>query len=558
MAESIPKHTFRPYILIAAFAVTAMLPAYFNGVPSGNDQTQHYQFAWTVYQSITSGDLYPSVAGDTNHGFGDVGLRFYPPAAYYVLNFLFLLIRDWYFASLAAFTLVFFAGGVGVFKWTREVFGDEPGLIAAAVYTFAPYHLNLLYNNALMAEFFATATLPFCFMSIARVCRDQRWSDVFALAAIYALLILTHLPMAIIGSLAMLVYGLFLLRPPAVIRQLGMLAAAISTAFVLAAFYLGRMLPELEWLKHSTSKYFSTTWDYHSNFLLYPGHFLNFGEDALNLWLADVMLIVTVLLCLPALIALLRGRIAMSRNMIALCALVALAVFMTTALSLPVWYNAGFLQKVQFPWRWMSVVTAFGSVLASVGICSASERLRSVTGTLTAAGLGFVFLAFMLTDVLIVKGPVYLSRSELNGQISAIPDSNGCECWWPVWGELPALAQTEKVISPGRHAELIQWTPADKQFTVTAGGPVKVTVATFFYPHWRALVNDQDVQVEKTENGAISLSIPAEPSDVKLSFREPPYVRTAYAASLTAWLVVLSLWAALKFRREKTAVNGPL
>ena len=132
MAESNSTNKFRNYLLIAAFAVTAMLPACFNGVPSGNDQPQHYQFAWTVYQSVMAGDLYPSVAGDTNHGFGDVGLRFYPPVSYYVLTFFFVLMRDWYLASLAAFTLVFFAGGVGVYKWTSEEFGDEPALIGQA------------------------------------------------------------------------------------------------------------------------------------------------------------------------------------------------------------------------------------------------------------------------------------------------------------------------------------------------------------------------------------------------------------------------------------------
>ena len=130
-----PIHAFRQNVqqigLILLFAVIAMAPAYFNGVPSGNDQAQHYQFAWTVYESVKAGDIYPAYAPDTNHGFGDYGLRFYPPLTYYGLAITYALVQDWYFASLIAFTLVFFLGGLGVFLWARTEFERPQALIAA-------------------------------------------------------------------------------------------------------------------------------------------------------------------------------------------------------------------------------------------------------------------------------------------------------------------------------------------------------------------------------------------------------------------------------------------
>jgi hypothetical protein len=337
-----------------------------------------------------------------------------------------------------------------------------------------------------------------------------------------------------------------------------MLASAVALAVVLSSFYLSRMLPELDWVKHSTSKYFSTTWDYHSNFLLYPGHFINFGDDALNLWLADLMLIAAVLLCVPTLAGLYGKRIAVSKSMVAIIALAAIAFFMTTPLSLPVWNGLGFLQKVQFPWRWMSVVTVFGSVLASAGIYASSERLKSPTATLATAGLGAVLLAAVLVDVLIVIGPVYISHTELKEQIANIPHSNGCECWWPVWAEMPALAQTERIVSPGRTAELIKWSPTDKQFSLSAGEPVQVNVATFYYPRWHAYVNGAEVPVERSESGAISLSVAAELADIRLSFQEPIYVKAAYIVSTIGWLIVICLWPILRFRTGKALLSEPL
>src|SRR4051794_27937377 len=104
MASSTRTASLRHLLLIAAFAIVAMLPAYYYGIPSGNDQSQHFQFAETVYRSIVSGELYPHLGGDTNHGFGDVGLRFYPPLTYYVLSSAYIVTGDWYFACLVVFT----------------------------------------------------------------------------------------------------------------------------------------------------------------------------------------------------------------------------------------------------------------------------------------------------------------------------------------------------------------------------------------------------------------------------------------------------------------------
>src|SRR5437879_1881850 len=110
-----------------------MVPVFVWGLPSGNDQSQHYQFAVSVYESLKAGDLYPSFTAWTNHGFGDYGLRFYPPLTYYVLAGLRFVTGDWYFASMIALTLVFFVGALGVYLWTRDLFDERTALIAAAL-----------------------------------------------------------------------------------------------------------------------------------------------------------------------------------------------------------------------------------------------------------------------------------------------------------------------------------------------------------------------------------------------------------------------------------------
>ncbi len=539
-------------LLILAMSIIAMAPAFWYGVPSGNDQTQHYQFAWTVYDSAASGDVYPTHAEATNHGLGDYGLRFYPPLTYYAMSAVYAVVRDWYFASLLSFTLVFFAGGVGIYLWAREEFEPPQALIAAMLYTFAPYHLNEIYNNFLLAEFFATAILPFCFLYISRVCRRDRWGDVAALAAAYALLILTHLPLTIVGSIGMGVYALMLRRRGDLAASIGRLAIAALSGVVMTAFYWSRWLPELGWIAHASPRYFATTWDYRSNFLLVPDHFLKFGEDALNLWFADIMLAVMLIVAVPTLVFWLRKRSGITRFETAAAALLAFAVFMTTPISGFVWNNAAFLQKVQFPWRWLALVSAFGAIFGSIGIIKASDAMKTGRNPLIPITLGMTLVVFFFTAVFVTRGPVYIPRAELNALVAATPVSEGCDCWWPIWAQRSAFGQAEQIVVPGRQTTVSVWSPDRKQFHVAAGVEAIATVRSFYYPRWEANVNGVATPVHASVDGTIEIAIPADDADVVLTFREPGYVWAAAIVSLAAWLLVVAfgLVLALKSRRE--------
>ena len=118
-------------LILAAVSVIAVLPICFYGIPNSADMAQHFQFAVTFYDSVRDGIWYPQLAHLTNTGFGDVGVRFYPPFAYYVLIFFRSLTGDWFFAGCAAFFFWFFLSGVGVYLWAKEWFSNRAAVFAA-------------------------------------------------------------------------------------------------------------------------------------------------------------------------------------------------------------------------------------------------------------------------------------------------------------------------------------------------------------------------------------------------------------------------------------------
>src|SRR5687768_15242585 len=127
---------------LLALSIALTVPVFLFGIPGGNDLPQHYQFASTYFDALSNGDLLPSWSVNANEGLGDLGIRVYPPAAYYYLAGLRLISGNWYLASAFTFFILFFASGIGTYAWARQWFSERSALLAGAVYILAPFHVN--------------------------------------------------------------------------------------------------------------------------------------------------------------------------------------------------------------------------------------------------------------------------------------------------------------------------------------------------------------------------------------------------------------------------------
>lgn len=526
-------------MVIAVFATLAMASSFYRGITTGNDYRQHFQFAHSISSSIVSHEFYPSFAYAANEGLGDVALRFYPPLTYYVLSVMEILSGNWYFAALSTFWLIFFIGGVGVFLLCREGMSREVSLAASAIYTFAPYHLNEIYNNFLLAEFGATAVLPFCFLFVARVCKQGGWRNCAGLAAAYGLLILTHLPLTIIGSITLALFALFMLERERPLRSFVQLSISVAGGLLLSSFYWIRMARELSWLKHSDPAYFSDLFSFDRNFLFQPVNWTNFSDDILNLWLADLMLVAMIAISIPSAIYLVRHRSELPRLVSAAAAVLFTAIFMATPLSTPLWKSLSFIQRVQFPWRWLAIVSLAGSVFAAYGVMRAAESMKRSNDTLLSASLGITLLVFLFMGFFIIKSASYVEPAVFHEQTRNIGEVRSYEGWWPVWANDSAFVQKEQVAAGERVATVGKWDGLDRNFTVEPGTATKSTVRTFYFPHWKATVNNSLVDVSPSETGLITIPLASERSDVRLYFEEPAINKWALYISSAAWVILL-------------------
>jgi hypothetical protein len=541
-----PKH----FAFIALMAVVAVAPMLIRGIPGGNDAVQHYEFAQQVVDSIRTGDAFPAFAGNSNHGLGDVGLRVYPPLSYYILAGFYLTVGDWYFASIFAFFLIFLIGAGGIFLWAREGLSVNAGIAAAAVYTFAPFHLNEIYNNFLYAEFAAGAILPFCFLFVARTLRTGKFADAILLAISFALLVITHLPLTIIGSLSLAVYSVVSLRK-ANNRNIVKLFSGAAFGLILSSFYWVRMVTEMSWVKHSQPEYYARIWSYQENFLISLRTFTDFMNDGLSLWFGDLMLVATLVLCIPSLIFLIRTT-GKTREYLPIGSLFAFGVFMATPLSLPIWQLANVLQRTQFPWRWLTIITVSGSVIAGAAIVEAHKRLKDSDNKTAMLFAAVALLPFIFLSAFVVRAPNFTQRAEFNDRSVAFSDGETFEGWWPVWARRQAFSNRDKVVAGNRQVEISKWAPTHRIFNVAQGPDGSVEVSTFYYPHWKATVDGTLVEVNHNSDGAIALEIPSTAVSVELKFIEPPIVTISKLGSALAWLLAIVFLLFSFVRRQQS------
>ncbi len=536
------RSRWKPYAAIMLVVSAVILPMAFMGIPDGFDLLQHIRFAETYRLAILSGEFIPRWAANDNFGFGSIGIRYYPPLAYYVLALAKIISGSWYHSFWITSFGWLLAGSIGVYLWLKEWTTETRATLASVIYAIAPYHIFQIYQAVLYAEFAASGVLPFCFLFLTRLCRRRRWVDAVLFAIAYSLLILTHIPSALIASLSMAVYGLLIVDW----REFGKTAVRMGAALILSglatAFHLAKALTEVEWVRHNSPQYFANgSYDYKSFFfpIYFSASAASYAQK--QLWNLDILIILTIVLLLVGLVGVFSRRSFKSpeahpsKEDRAQLITGAFSIFMLSIGSAFIWNAVPMLQKMQFPWRWLSVSSLMGTAVfaTAAGTLLLNGKKLNRFAAYPIILFVLIIILFDVSQNIIPSAP--LSQNTFEQNIENMDGEQGCPCWWPIWAQNGAFNQPDRVTASGRTASVVKWGGDTREIRVEAGEAGVLRVATFFHPYWIATVNNVNVPVGKDPNGAILIPLPTERAEVHLYFREPEFLRAALYLSIFVW-----------------------
>jgi len=514
-------------VLVIGLAVC--LPLYLYGVPFALDLQHHYRTALGFYDSILTGNFYPSWHPTTNGGYGDPSVRFYPPAIYFLLSGARLITRDWFLASLLTSTLLTTAGSFSMYFWARSFTTHYYALAAGLFYLLSPFHANEMYQAGMYGQYAAASVLPFVFAFVERIIQGGRSRDVAGLGFSYGLVILFHVPLAVLGSIALGIYALVRLIQLFNVVSVYRLVAGVILGIALSCFYWLPVMRELKW-KYPSGIGQGAWFDYRNNFLFHP------SPSVMSDFLLPMLAAATIAMAVPTAILIFKRK----SNGLAPGVVALVSFFLATPLSKPIWDALPILQETQFPWRWMTITSACLALLVSICLAELASMWFSRWRPLSLALIGLLAIAPSFTILQLIRGAPLHDRVTFNQKVESQRGSATYRDFLPIWAKLQPRQMNSQVETQNRSVTIIEWSAERRVFSLDAGPETEARLRTYYYPYWVASAAGRQLFTRPADDGALLVTVPAEKSTIEVKFVEP--LSSDIAGVLSACALVVIIW----------------
>lgn len=362
------ESTFLLHLLyIVGFGLIFTAPALINGHIYGHDFKYHWVYSKNFSEQFWQGDFYPRWLQNMNSGFGSPTFFFYAPIPYYFTSLFGPLSRydisSFNVLGLSS-SLALIASGLTAYFWLKEIVPKNSAAIASILYMAWPYHLFIdLYVRFAFAEYWSFVWMPLILYFTIKIIRGSRL-NVIGLAISFALLALTHLPSFIIFFPVPVGYALFMAGRSRWKIVFARLSIATIIAIGLSAIYWFPAMTTQESI--SMDAILSDEFYYANNFL-FTGP--KIGHKKIFWKILELLTVVTGGLAFCAWkISKISSEVTSRRESNYWMIVAMLALFMTLPLSKLVWDVLPPVQRIQFPWRFNTVLTVAITGLFALGV----------------------------------------------------------------------------------------------------------------------------------------------------------------------------------------------
>lgn len=387
-------------VLILSF--WAIQPLLINGFFPIHDDTQVAR-VFEMGKALNDGMFPVRWVSDLGYGYGYPLFNFYAPLAYYAGGFFTLLGFDTLLATKIMMGLGILFSGIFMYFLAREFWGEIGGIISGLFYVYAPYHALDIYVRGAVGEFWAYAFIPLMTLGFYKVFQKRVWKWAVVGSIGYSGVILSHNLTALMISpfliTLMIILSYFSYRRDKNILTTYYLLLTAALGLAIAAFYWIPALFEMRF-----TNIFSQIGggaDFRDHFVcaqqLWESHW-GFGGstpgcvDGLSFKIGKLHIIASLFAFIGGVYIFKKDRL---RSIIVFSFFLffLFSLFMALEISRPVWEAISPMAFLQYPWRFLLLVSFFSSILA--GLLSLLFQ-RSPKRGLFATGLILLLLYFNL------------------------------------------------------------------------------------------------------------------------------------------------------------------
>jgi hypothetical protein len=366
-----PTSSSRALLLLPFAAFVAIHPLLIQGISCGQDMGFHIQSWLDAAQQLRHGH-YPHWAFTPAWNAGEPRFMFYPPISW-LLGALLTMVFPISAAPVIYIFLALTASGFAMHHLVRHYVSPNAAILASAFYIANPYMLFNAFERTAFAELLAAAWIPLLLLAVLRTRPTIR-----GIAIPVALLWLTNAPAAVMGCYTLALIAAFRVvlslkkfaisseakrggEPPASAVHLTLTyISGTLLGLTLPAFYLIPAAYERRFVQVEMA--IIPNMRFQDNFLF--DRTADAAHNVVN-HTASMLALTVLALAVLALSALMLLREKNfdtrqdSRNLtLILATLTTLIAFLLVPISTPVWNHLPNLAFLQFPWRFLTILSA--------------------------------------------------------------------------------------------------------------------------------------------------------------------------------------------------------
>ncbi len=502
---------------------------------------------------------------DMGYKYGFPLFNFYPPLPYLTGQ----VIRQFGFAftdtAKILFAISIISSGLTMYFLAQEFFKRLGGVLSAIFYIWAPYHAVDVYVRGAMNESWALIFFPLIFLFGYRLVtgnKQQTIKNIVFLGLSYTGLFLTHNLMVMIFTPFFLVWCLMWLwqsKWENSVSKVYHLAISGLVSLGLSAFFTFPAIFEnnLTWLKSQLIGYYDYTAHFVTINQLLISRFWGYGP---SVWLENdgmpfpaghihwILSLVIMMVGIYVLITNKKKRFdQLTLIIVFLFTMGWLAAFVTHVRSTPIYQLLPFLALVQFPWRFLTLVTFAFSFLA---------------GAIVLFFRKFFPKRYVLYSTILILGVVLFNWSYFlpqGGKMGSLTDGEKLsgEAWQlqltaGIYDYLPLTAKMAPRAPQKVLAEVMDGysTISDMeqgtdwaQFTID-GSQSTVRINIFEFPNWVIKLDGKEIKQfmpKEEEWGRIWIQIPEGEHKITANFTNTPIRTISNFISVFSWLGLIGL-----------------
>jgi hypothetical protein len=577
-------------LLLTVIAVAPLLRA---TSPCTHDGALHYYRIVATRRALEGGILFSRWLPDLAFGYGFPFFNYRAPGSYYAALALHLGGLGLPLALNLIYALAIAGSAFAAFLLARDLFGTRAGFVAAAAYAYAPYQfLNALARGNL-PESAALPLFPLILWAFRRLALDgrRRWFvlGTCSLAALY----LTHNISSLLFTPLLVAYLLVLWLAHRRNGRWTVVACALLLALGVTAFFWAPALLEKQYVHLEQSRNNRNN-DFHFNFVS-PAEMLAPPSPVdtslmnppirVHLGLAQ-----TALAGIGLAVGLARARGRERRALLLFFAAAAgTMAWLSTSSSTWVWEHVPLLPFVQFPWRLIGRAALPLTLLASASFADEQQRdlpirrvVRRSLSRSSSSDCSLFHRSLSHSSLSHYPSLLAIALLVLSAFFATFPPQGSCPSapypttgdlyayehaklvgvdptgsYFPIWvtrrpdsspieahiaaGE-PAPRFDESALPEGASIVEQDYGPNRARVTVETPEPFHARYLTFYFPGWRARVDDDPAEITPTEpEGLVSLHVAAGRHTITIDFGETPLRLACDAISLLALAALATL-----------------